>query len=119
MKVIKRIIIGIMSVLCLVFTLTGCAKRINTEYENVEVHIVDEYHRGMYITPIHSGKVTTMVTHPAVYRITVEYDGVEYTISGKDIYNKYKNMVGQTAIGILEIRTFDNGTVKHNITNLE
>ena len=39
------------------FSLTGCAKLVNTEYKNVEVEIVDEYHRGMYITPIFNGKL--------------------------------------------------------------
>lgn len=86
MSNIKRIIASILLNMCLMFALTGCAKCISTEYENVEVNIVDEYHRGMYVTPIRAGKVTTMVTHPAVYRITVEYNGVEYTISGSDTY---------------------------------
>ena len=108
-----------MAIVYLMFSLAGCAKLINTEYENVEVNIVDEYHRGMYVTPIRAGKVTTMVTHPAVYRITVEYNGVEYTISGSDTYNKYKEKVGQIAIGTLEIRTYDDGTVKYDIIALE
>ena len=108
-----------MAIVCLMFSLAGCAKLINTEYENVEVNIVDKYHRGMYMTPIRTGKVTTMVTHPAVYRITVEYKGVEYTISGSDTYNKYKGKVGQTATGTLEIRTYDDGTVRYDITELE
>lgn len=119
MSNIKRIIASILLIMCLMFVLTGCAKCISTEYENVEVNIVDEYHRGMYVTPIRAGKVTTMVTHPAVYRITVEYNGVEYTISGSDTYNKYKDMVGQTTTGTLEIRTYDNGFVRYDITSLE
>lgn len=101
------------------FSLVGCAKLVSTECENVEVNIVDEYHKGMYMTPVFNGKTTTMITHPAVYRITVEYNGVEYTISGSDTYNKYKEKVGQTATGTLEIRTYDDGTVKYDITALE
>ena len=108
-----------MAIVCLMFLLVGCAKLINTEYENVEVNIVDEYYRGMYMTPIRAGKETTMVTHPAIYRITVEYNGVEYTLSGSDTYNKYKEKVGQTAIGTLEIRTYDDGSVRYDITSLE
>ena len=100
-------------------TLVGCAKCINTEYENVEVNIIDEYHRGMYVTPMIVGKVTTIRNHPAVYQITVEYNGVEYTISGSDIYNKYKEKVGQTAIGTLEIRTYDDGSIRYDIVSLE
>ena len=101
------------------FSLVGCAKLVSTEYENAEVNIVDEYHRGKYITPVFNGKTTTIITHPAVYRITVKYNGVEYTISGSDTYNKYKEKVGQIAIGTLEIRTYDDGTVKYDIIALE
>ena len=108
-----------MTIVFLMFSLVGCAKLVSTEYKNVEVNIVDEYHRGMYITPVFNGKTTTMITHPAVYRITVEYNGVEYTISGSDTYNKYKEKVGQTVVGTLRIRTYDDGTVKYDITELE
>ena len=108
-----------MTIVCLMFSLVGCAKLVSTECENVEVSIVDKYHRGMYVTPVFNGKTTVMITHPAVYRITVEYNDVEYTISGSDTYNKYKEKVGQTAIGTLEIRTYDDGTVKYDITALE
>lgn len=114
----KRILVFSMFMI-MILSLVGCAKLVSTEYENVEVNIIDEYHKGMYITPVFNGKTTMMVTHPAVYRITVEYNGVEYTISGSDTYNKYKEKVGQIAIGTLEIRTYDDGTVKYDITELE
>ena len=101
------------------FSLTGCAKLVNTEYKNVEVEIVDEYHRGMYITPIFNGKTTIMITHPAIYQITVRYNNVEYDISSRDTYEKYCDKVGQLIVGVLEIRTYDNGTVKCEIVDLE
>lgn len=101
------------------FMLCGCAKCINTETKTVEVNIVDEYHRGMYVTPMKCGKVTTMITHPAVYRITVEYTGEEYTISGSDTYNKYKDKIGKTANAILEIKTYDDESIRYNITELK
>lgn len=101
------------------FSLTGCAKLVNTEYKNVEVEIVDEYHRGMYITPIFNGKTTTMITHPAIYQITVRYNNVEYDISSRDTYEKYCDKVGQLIVGVLEICTYDNGTVKCEIVDLE
>ena len=106
---------------CLVFTfsLVGCAKCINTEYQTVEVEIVDEYHRGMYMTPIYVGKVMTMQTHPAEYRITVKYNDVEYSISGSDTYEKYKDKIGEYTNGTLEICTYDDGTVKYDILSLE
>lgn len=108
-------------ILCftIMFSLCGCAKCISTEITEVEVKITDEYHRGMYMTPIRSGKVTTFVTHPEVYRITVEYNENEYTISGRDTYNSYKDKVGETAIGILETKTYDDESVKYDIISLK
>lgn len=73
----------------------------------------------MYMTPIRAGKVTTVVTHPAVYRITVEYNSVEYDIRGSNTYNKYKDMVGQNTIAVLEITTYDNGEIKEEIIELK
>ena len=121
MSNIKRIIVSILLIMCLMFTLTGCAKCISTEYENVEVNIVDEYHKPSYTTIEYniSLKMPMSKSHPAVYRITVEYNGVEYTISGSSTYNKYKDMVGQTTTGTLEIRTYDDGSVRYDITSLE
>ena len=118
MKLINRIF-ALLLLAVLIFSLVGCAKCISTEYENVEVTVVDKYHRGMWIQPIRAGKVTTMITHPAVWRIAVEYNGVEYTISGRDTYNRYEDKIGQTAIGELEIKTYDDGTVKYDIVSLE
>lgn len=102
-----------------IFGLVGCAKCISTEYENVEVTIVDEYHRAARVQPMIVGKVTMIITHPAIWRITVEYDSVEYTVSGSDTYHKYEDKVGQTTIGELEIKTYDDGTVKYDIVSLE
>lgn len=99
--------------------LVGCAKCINTEYTNVEVNVVDEYYRSAYTTPVCTGKVMRLITHPAVYRIYVEYNGVRYTISGSDVHDKYKDKVGQVAIGILRTCTYDDGSVIYTITGLE
>lgn len=113
----KRII-GVLVMVCLVFSLVGCAKLVNTEYQEVEVKIVDSYHRGMWMQPVRAGKVTTYITHSAVYKITVEYNGVEYSVSGSDTYRKYKGRIGSMTTGTLEINTYDDGTVKYDITKL-
>lgn len=115
MKKILTLIVAI----CFTLSMTGCAKCISTEYESVEVEIVDEYHRSAYFVPTRIGKVTHLRRHPAVYRITVKYDGIEYTISGSDTYNKYKDKVGQNTIASLEIRKYDNGTMKYDIKSLQ
>ena len=118
MKLIT-IIFALLLLITLVFSLVGCAKCICTEYENVEVTIVDKYYRAMWIQPVRTGKVTTFITHPARYEITVEYNDIEYTISGSDTYDKYKDKIGQIIIGELEIKTYDDGTVKYNVISLE
>ena len=56
---------------------------------------------------------------PSVHRITVEYDGVEYDISGSDTYYKYSDKVGEYTNGILQIKKYDDGSVKYDIVELE
>lgn len=118
MQVFFRLLV-VWLILQLILILTSCASLVNTEYENVEVKIVDEYHRAMWMQPIRTGNVTTFITHPARYEIIVEYKSVEYTIDDNDTYDRYKDKVGQTATGILEIRTYKNGAVKQEVVELK
>lgn len=115
----KKILIILLAMLILTFSLTGCAKCISTETSTVQVQITGEYHKAMYITPVFNEKTTTMITHPAVYRITVEYNGVEYDISGSDTYNKYSDKIGEYTNGTLQTKKYDGGTVRYNIVELE
>ena len=103
----------IFMLIAVLVTLTGCAKVISTEYNEVDVKITDIYYRAAYVTPLRVGKVTTFITHPAIYQIYVEYEGVEYTLSGSGIYNKYKNRIGQTVKGKLKIDIYDDNTIKY------
>lgn len=105
--------------LAVVINATGCSKVVDTKQEEVLVKVVDEYSRGSYMLPMQAGKVTTWVTYPATHRITVEYDGVEFTINGEETYYKYKDQVGMIASATLETRTYDDGTVKYDIIALE
>lgn len=109
----------LLAMLILTFSLVGCAKCISTETSIVQVQITDGYHRAMYITPVFNGKTTTMIAHPAVYRITVEYDGVEYDISGSDTYNKYSDKIGEYTNGTLQAKKYDDGSVRYDIIELE
>ena len=101
------------------FSFTGCSKLINTEYENVEVNITDEMYIAPYTLYYHTGKTIMPISHAAEYNIVVEYKGIEYFFRDKNTYNKYKDRVGETTTGILEICTYDDGTIKYNITELE
>ena len=102
----------------LMLLLSGCTKCINTSYENVEVRITNEYCRGAYFTPIHTGNATNMIYHSAVYRIMVEYNGVEYAINGRGTYEKYSGRVGELVVGCLRIREYDDGTTEYDIIGL-
>jgi hypothetical protein len=118
MKQINRIL-TLLLLTAFILCFVGCAKCISIEHQQVEVTIVDEYHRNARLQPIIINGKTRFINHPAVWQIIVEYNGVNHTISGSDTYNKYKDKIGQTAIGELEIRTYDDGTVKYYIVSLE
>ena len=60
-----------------------------------------------------------MITYPATWCITIKYNNVEYDISGRDSYKKYYDKIGQSTVGVLEIRTYDNGTTKYKIVELK
>lgn len=115
----KKTLTILLAMLIVTFSLAGCAKCISTETSTVQVKITDKYHQAMYITPVFNGKTTTMITHPAIYRITVEYDGVEYDISGSDTYNKYSDKIGEYTNGTLQTKKYDDGSVRYDIIELE
>lgn len=111
----KKILYSLALLLAFMFILTGCAKCISTETSTVQVKIIDEYHRAAYTTMYYSPATKTMMpqSHPAVYRITVEYN-----ISGSNTYNKYSDKIGEYVDGILETKKYDDGTVRYNIVDL-
>lgn len=117
----KKVLCGIAIMLIFMFALTGCAKCINTETSTVQVKITDEYHRAAYTTMYYSPATKTMIpqSHSAEYRITVEYDGIEYNISGSNTYNKYYNQTGEYVNGTLETKKYNDGTVRYSIVDLE
>jgi len=117
--IITMMIVLLSSVGFLAISLINGPKCISTEQKTVEVIIVDEYHRSSYMTPMSAGKVIIMHRHPAVYQITVKYNDTEYTIDEEDTYNRYKNKIGETTTGTLEIRTYEDGSVRYFIVSLE
>lgn len=97
-----------------------CSPKLESEAEEgVKVKIVDEYHRGMYVTPIKCGKSTIMQTHPARYEITVAYNGEEYTIDDEDTYEKYYDKIGQMVNATMLIRSYDDGSIKYKLIELQ
>lgn len=118
---LKKKILVFLIFIIMIFSLVGCAKLINTEYKNVEVKITNVYYEPSHTISVYDValKMPMKRSYPAIYEVTIEYNGIEYTFSDSDTYNKYKDKVGQTAIGTLRVRTYDDGTVRHDITKLE
>lgn len=102
-----------------VFVLCSCAKLLNEEYSTVSVIVVDSHYTSPRIVPIVAGKVRTFVTYSAQYRIVVEYNGIEYSIGGRDTYSRYKDKIGEAANAKLRTRTYDDGTIKYDIISLD
>lgn len=95
----KKIILCCILVMLLCGALYGCSiffpalqeayQNLKTDTSEVEVEITKKYF------------------YKGVYTIIVKYNGDKYTIHGKETYNKYKDRVGETATGILEIKYYD------------
>lgn len=113
----KKDIISIL--MCFALLFCGCARCIDKKQINIQVKIVEEYHRKAYTTLIPCGKSTIVVNYPKIYRITVEYDGDEYSIDDEETYKKYKKSVGKMATAILETKIYDDGTEKRDIIKLK
>lgn len=112
----KRFII--LTTIVLSVLLSGCAKCISTEQEEIEVVIADVYFRPSYSTYIKAGNVWTFANHPAIYRTHIQCEYGKFTISGSGTYHTFKDKVGQTAIGTLETKIYDDGDVKRRITSI-
>ena len=114
-----RKIIKLFLPVLILFLLVGCSKLISTEYKDVDVKIIDCYHRNSYTTIVRYGKHLIPRRHPAVNKVIVDYNGNQYVIKGEEIYYKYKDKTGETVIGTLEIKNYEDGTKKFDIINLE
>lgn len=111
---------NIISILiCVALLVCGCARCIDKKQVNVQVKIVEEYHRKAYTTLIPRGKSMAVINHPKIHRITVEYDGDEYSIDDAETYKKYKKSVGKMATAILETKIYDDGTEKRDVIKLK
>ncbi len=120
MSMKRKISIILVLVLTMVFV-SGCAKCIDTQYSTVNVKIVDEIYMGAYLMPVYcDDDGITLIPCPPVYEITVEYNNADYVISGvgSDTYDKYSDKFGECATGTLETKSYDDGTVRYRITEL-
>lgn len=114
----KRTTILLAMALILIILLSGCAECISTEYEDIEVVIVDTYHQPYYITSTYIGGKLSFTHHPSVYRTYIECKYGEFTLSDSDTYYTFRDKIGETAVGVLETKTYDDGDVFRRITSI-
>lgn len=117
----KRFKFIILIVVFMALALTSCAKCISTETSTVNVKVIEQYHKDDDTNVYYNVALKqTMVLHDAaINRITVEYDGVQYSIDDQVTYDKYFDKVGEYVKGTLEIQKYDDGTIKRRIISLE
>lgn len=117
----KKILHNLVLPLLFACVLTGCAKCISTETSTVKVKVTDEYYKAAHTTMFYNPAAHTYQTlrHPAVYEITVEYDGRKYEFSGRDTYDKYSKRIGEYVNGTLRTKKYDNGKTICYIVDLE
>lgn len=101
--------------------LTGCAECISTTESSIHAKVVDSYYQPAYNTTIINPALHTIsvVPHPAIYRIPVEYDDCEYDIEPSSAYKKYHKKIVEYVNATLETNKCDDGTVRYDIISLE
>lgn len=105
----KVLILGMLSISLFI---TGCAKVVSQEVFEDNVVIEDSYYKSSWIQPIICGKVTTMITHPAEYKIYIRYGEGRITIDDENIYELYKDKKGETVKATFIKKIYDDGSVR-------
>ena len=108
----QKIITLTLVLFIIILTFAGCAKLIRSDETIVDATIVDTYHKNAWIQPMRVGKVTTFINHPAKHCVVVEYDGIKLTINDREIYQQYKDQIGQTIKCKLITDYYDDNTCK-------
>lgn len=111
--------------ICFIIMLTsilliGCkAELVERTTFTDSVVIVDTYHSDMFMQPITTGKVITFITHPAVYRVTVKYNNEEFSFDNSDLYNKYKDEIGQKISATIQKNVYADDTTEYEVIEIE
>ena len=113
-----RKIIKLFLPVLILFLLAGCSKLISTEYKDVEIKIIDCYHKDGYTTIISCGKSFIPIRHSEINEVTVDYNGNQYVIKGEEVYYKYKDKIGEPVTGTLEIKNYEDGIKRFDIISL-
>ena len=108
----KRLFAILLAIL-LVLTLAGCAEVKEQDSMLVPAILVDTHYKSMWLQPVVTGKLVTMIHHPADYDLIFEYEEQRYNLDvDSDIFNTYENAVGQEFDMELITTVYDNNTTE-------
>ena len=113
----KKIVL-ILLLMVILMTLSACNDVVDTTTETVMATVEDaEFKEGETHYHIING-IMTPVVDLDTYKIVVSYKGRQYKFDGREVYNKYFEMVGSTVKATLVTYEYDDGTTSTEITEL-
>ena len=109
----------ILLLMAILMTLSACNKVVDTTTETVKVTVDDaKFKKGETHYYIING-IMIPVNDLDTYKIVVSYKGRQYKFNGKEVYNKYFEMVGKEIEANLVTDTYEDGTVVSYIDSLK
>lgn len=91
----------------------GYNEVIKEETIKAKIKIIDKKYRASYYTMVFTGKASIPVHHPAKYKVTYKYKGIEYTINDKDFYNKVD--INEKVMVNLHVKYYEDNTTSFEI----
>ena len=115
MKKIAMLILGLL----VVPLLSGCSELVERTHINDYVTITDaDYHPGYSTTEL-MGNIIYDDTVDPDYIIDYEYNGTEDCADDEDIYNKYKDKIGEKVPAVIRVDTYDDGIIKYIVESVD
>lgn len=78
-------------IMIMMISIVGCDKIKTKEIQSIEVNVEEVYHANAYSTPMIVNNVIMMTSHPATYKVYFEYNGYEFHVNKKEVYDYCKN----------------------------
>lgn len=113
----KKIIL--ITLLSLTAIFSGCRKEIKRSEEDVTVTIAGAFHQDEIVDRWFDWKSQDWRSKTVQYEeniLYLEYEGKEYEVKGESYYRHYGNRVGDEIVATLITRTYDDGTIKTELS---
>lgn len=105
--------------LLVVSLLSGCSELVERTHINDYVTITDaDYSPGYSSIYLIGGTIYDDTVDPE-YIIEYEYNGIEDCVDDEDIYNKYRDKIGEKVPAVIRVDTYDDGTIKYIVESVD